>query len=119
MNSNKVITEALKTGAIYNVCGADDQMRVISFYVEWDHKATHWSVKDNSYGQEVATPIKVTPSSVLHFYDNTYQAENEPCRYFESIADAQRFMRSFINQRKMKAHAQSVAMSEWQLQIVD
>ena len=58
MNSNKVITEALKTGAIYNVCGADDQMRVISFYVEWDHKATTGQLKTIPTVKKLQPPLR-------------------------------------------------------------
>ena len=109
--TSKTITQALQDGNTFNIYGVEAPEYAVDFYLNWDASATTTVCTARFRNVMVATPFCVKTQISWFATDDHNGAQRDEVTHFETLAEAQAFMRKRVNRHK--EHALSIAMNEW------
>ena len=109
--TSKTITQALQDGNTFNIYGVEAPEYTVDFYLNWDASATQVLVNARFIHVQVRTPFRVKTQISWFATDDHNGAQRDEVNHFETLAEAQAFMRKRVNRHK--EHALSIAMNEW------
>ena len=109
--TSKTITQALQDGNTFNIYGVEAPEYAVDFYLNWDASATTTVCTARFRNVTVATPFRVKTEMSWFATDDHDGAQRDEVNHFETLAEAQAFMRKRVNRHK--EHALSIAMNEW------